>query len=249
MSFEERLEKAIPKLKAMDIKERSCENLSFNFLAHIEYHTNFSSLTKVFDSIKKHCSKNNISVYSFMKCQKKCLDTNNITNFRYRDYKKICDDITELYSKWYDKHPVDIIITKEANGKETIIKTIKAKVYIKAMDYFDGYYFSCMTDSFIEFRVKDFDEYDRIKFYVAIGDAVLETDLWIDIVSQSFTRVLDEHDIVTYGSYVPLDVAPLLPSLKFSINTDNGEDVQQFGFCYLSNIRRSFINPIVIKMT
>ena len=83
MSFEERLEKAIPKLKAMDIKERSCENLSFNFLAHIEYHTNFSSLTKVFDSIKKHCSKNNISVYSFMKCQKKCLDTNNITNFSF----------------------------------------------------------------------------------------------------------------------------------------------------------------------
>ena len=69
VDFKQRVIEEMPRLKAMSLKERSSESLEFGISASLEYYgdyTNFPSITREMDKIKKYCGGDDSKVRQFL---------------------------------------------------------------------------------------------------------------------------------------------------------------------------------------
>ena len=75
------------------------------------------------------------------------------------------------------------------------------------------------------FKVRDFEEGDRINFYYAIGGMVFSTTSSIDVVKQNFTYVTDKSGYSSLTDVDPaIDKIIGLPSLTFKVTPCKEED-------------------------
>ena len=89
--FKQRVIEETPRLKAMSLKERSSESLVFGISATLEYrddYTDFPSIIREIDKIKKHCDDDDRKVRDFLNSQEHAWYYHGgKTNYLYRDWR------------------------------------------------------------------------------------------------------------------------------------------------------------------
>ena len=232
--FKQRVIEAFPRLKAMSLKERSSESLVFGISALLECrddYTNFPTIIREIDKIKKYCGDNDIKVRRFLSSQEHAWYYHDRTNYLYRDWRNACKNVTKVYSEWYKNNTAEIYATLQSkdSDKERIFQTIEIEPCCNGFDRgcTGDYFFIAMIElhKCFNFQVRDFEEGDRINFYYAIGGMVFSTNSFIDVVKQNFTYITDKSE---YSSLTDVDPAVDkiigLPSLTFKVTPCKEED-------------------------
>ena len=233
--FKQRVAEEMPRLKAMSPKERSSESLVFGISASLEYYsdyTNFPSITREINKIKKYCGDDDSKVRQFLSLQEhNWYYHGGKTNYLYRDWRNACNNVTKVYREWYKNNTGEIYATLQSKDsvKEKIFQTIVIEPCCIGFDRgcIGDYFFAAILDlhKCFNFQVRDFEEGDRINFYYAIGGMVFSTTSSIDVVKQKFTYVCDKNE---YSSLTDVDPAVDkiigLPSLTFKVTPCKEED-------------------------
>lgn len=233
--FKQRVIEKTPRLKAMSLKERSSESLVFGISATLEYHndyTDFPSIIREIDKIKKHCGDDDSKVRQFLRSQEhNWFYHGGMTNYLYRGWRNACNNVTKVYSEWYKNNTAEIYATLQSKNsdKERIFQTIVIEPCCIGYDHgcIGNFFFIAIIElhKCFNFQVRDFEEGDRINFYYAIGGMVFSTTSSIDVVKQNFTYVCDKSE---YSSLTDVDPAVDkiigLPSLTFKVTPCKEED-------------------------
>ena len=233
--FKQRVIEEMPRLKAMSLKERSSESLVFGISATLEYrddYTDFPTIIREIDKIKKHCDDDDSKVRDFLSSQEhNWYYHGGRTNYLYRDWRHACKNVTKVYSEWYKNNTAEIYATLQSKGsdKERIFQTVEIEPCCVGFDRgcTGDYFFNAMIElhKCFNFQVHDFEEGDRINFYYAIGGMVFSTTSSIDVVKQNFTYVTDKSGYSSLTDVDPaIDKIVGLPSLTFKVTPCKEED-------------------------
>ena len=257
--FKQRVIEETPRLKAMSLKERSSESLVFGISATLEYrddYTDFPTIIREIDKIKKYCNDSDSELRQFLSSQENAKYFHgDRTNYLYRDWCNACNNVTKVYSEWYKNNTAEIYATLQSKGsdKEKIFQSIVIEPCCVGFNLgcTGDYFFAGMIEyhKCFNFKVRDFEEGDRINFYYAIGGMVFSTTSSIDVVKQNFTYVTDKSG---YSSLTDVDPAVDkiigLPSLTFKVTPCKEEDDLRHKTYFTLIGTRNVANKLAIRI-
>ena len=129
--FKQRVIEEMPRLKAMSLKERSSESLVFGISATLEYrddYTDFPTIIREIDKIKKYCNDSDSELRQFLSSQENAKYFHgDRTNYLYRDWCNACNNVTKVYSEWYKNNTAEIYATlqsKDSDKERRMVRTI-----------------------------------------------------------------------------------------------------------------------------